>query len=49
MVKEKYAPGMLEIGRMGGDVWTEAMELFNKEFAEGDVGAGGGERADREE
>jgi|GWRWMinimDraft_5_1066013.scaffolds.fasta_scaffold34413_2 hypothetical protein len=43
MVRDRYAPGLLEIDRMRDGSWEGVMELYNEEVAEGDMGAGGGE------
>ena len=47
MVRDKYAPGLLELDRMGHGFWTRVMELYNEEVAEGDMGAEGAEGDNR--
>lgn len=43
MVRDKYAPGLLELDKLGHESLAMAMEKYAKDVAEGDMGAGGAE------
>ena len=43
MVRDKYAPGLLELDKLGHESLAMAMVNYAEDVAEGDMGAGGAE------